>query len=118
MLAARNERHWERSIELVQYQIDSREVSKRRLRRVRQFIGDDATPHGVEGGDAIDRIAGVRCQVEVIEGQFFGIPQKVEDSGPESVGSLAVSTGSSGVLLLGVEVGKDLVIAVCRRLSE
>ena len=60
------------------------------------FRGDDSDPEGVEGGNGVDVVTGVRSQVVVVEGEFVGIPEKIEDTGTEFRGSVTVACGLGG----------------------
>jgi len=42
--------------------------------------GDDSNPEGVEGGNGVDVVTGVRSQIIVVEGEFVGIPEEIEDT--------------------------------------
>jgi len=58
--------------------------------------GDDSDPEGVEGGNRIDVVTGVRTQVVVVEGEFVGIPEEIEDTSTELRSSVTVTCGLGG----------------------
>ena len=78
--------------------------------------GNDSDPEGVEGSGGVEVVAGVRSQVVIVEGEFVGIPEEIEDTSTEPRSSVTVSCGLGLRSVLLKVVGKDLVRLVWRRL--
>ena len=82
---------------------------------VAQDIGrNDSDPEGVEGGGGVEVVTGVRGQVVVVECEFVGIPEEIEDTSTEFRSSATVGCGL-GVGSGGLEVvSKDSVSIIWR----
>lgn len=99
----------ERSIVPVQDQVDRGKGTKGLALVIQDIRWDYPDPKRIEGGRRIKVVPGIGSQVIVIEGEFCGIPEEVEDAGTEVRSGVPVACGlSSGTSLVEV-VGKDLV---------
>ena len=110
-----NKGNREGSVVPVHDQVDGGKGTKGLALITQDFRGDDSDPEGVEGGNGVDVVTGVRSQVVVVEGEFVGIPEEIEDTSTEPRSSVTVSCGlglRSGLLKV---VSKDLVRLVWRR---
>ena len=67
------------------------------LALISQYVrGDDSNPEGVEGGNGVNFVAGVRSQVIVVKGEFVGIPEEIEDTSTKVRSSATVACGLGG----------------------
>lgn len=73
----------ERSVVPVHDQVDRGEGAKGLALIIQDLGWDYSEPEGVKGGRGIKIVPGVGSQVVVVEGEFVGIPEKIEDTGTE-----------------------------------
>jgi hypothetical protein len=104
----------EGSVVSVHDQVDSGEGTEGLALVAQDIGGHDSNPEGVEGGNRVEVVSGVRGQIVVVEGEFVGIPEEIEDTSTEVRSGVAVACGlgvRSGVLEV---VSKNLVSLVWR----
>ena len=70
----------ESSVVPVHDQVDGGKSTKGLALVFQDIGGDDSNPEGVEGGNGVDVVTGVRSQIIVVEGEFVGIPEEIEDT--------------------------------------
>ena len=89
------------------------------LALIAQYIrGNDSNPEGVESGDGVEAVTGIGSQVVVIESEFVGIPEEIENAGMELRSSVTMGCSLGGRSGLLEVVGKDLVRLVWKILYE
>ena len=105
----------EGSVVPVHNQVDGGEGAKCLALAVQDIRGDDSDPEGVEGSDRVEVVAGIRSQVVVVEREFVGIPEEIEDASTELRSSATVACSLGGRSGLLEVVSKNLVRLVCKK---
>jgi len=90
-------------------QVDGGEGTEGLALIAQDFMGKDSNPERIEGSGREKVVTGIRSQIVVVEGEFVGIPEEIEDTSAKFRGSVTVAGslgGRSGLLQV---LSEDLV---------
>ena len=77
----------------VQDQVDGGKSPKGLRLIVQNIRWNDSDPEGIESSGGVEVVAGIGCQVVVVEGEFIGIPKEIEDTSAKLRRGISVGRG-------------------------